>query len=197
MKRTLFTLGTAVSIAAVTTQMAPASAQSLEESQSSSLSSISSDSENGSSTGALPIIVAATALGGGTIWAVQQGLLPNPLPGIIPVQTSAAPTPASVRGDCSPQAINDALWEWHGSERTMVESCDGHFGFASQNGTDWRVLFEFDGQRWNVSKPAGITKTGLTQGCYNGIELRNRGASEDLLGQIPICTPDEIGNSLY
>lgn len=193
MKRTLITLGVALSLTAGAIQGTPVSAQTLEETDSSSLSSTSSGTDGGSSTGALALVSTATALGGGALWAIQQGLIPNPLPGIIPSPRPLAPAPA--RGDCSPQAFNDALWEWRGSPGTTVESCDGRFAWVSQDRTDWRVAFEFDGQRWNVSRPAGTTKTGMTQGCYNGIELRNKGASDVFLSRIPICTPDEIGYS--
>lgn len=197
MKRTLITMGAVLSLTAGTIHASPASAQTVEETDSSSLSSTSSSTDNGSSTGALALVATTAALGGGAVWAIQQGLIPNPLPGIIPSPHSLAPAPAPApaRGDCSPHAFNAALWEWRDSPWTTVESCDGRFAWVSQDRTDWRVAFEFDGQRWNVSRPAGTTKTGMTQGCYNGIELRNKGASDDFLSRIPICTPDEIGYS--
>lgn len=194
MKRTLVALAIAFSVTAGTIQAAPASAQETGEPSASS----SSSSEEGSSAGSVVTLVALiAALGGGALWAVQQGLIPNPLPGVIPgsPHPSPAPAPAPRRGDCSPQAFNDALWEWRGSNRTVVEYCDGRFAWVSQNQTDWRVAFEFDGQHWRVSRHAGTTKTGMTQGCYNGIELRNKGASEDFISRLPICTPDEIGYS--
>lgn len=195
MKRTLITLGAVLSLTAGTIQATPASAQALEETDSSSLSSSSSITEGSSSAGALALVATTAALGGGALWAIQQGFIPNPLPGVIPSPSPLAPAPAPPRGDCSPQAFNDALWEWRGSQWTNVESCDGRFAWVAQDRTDWRVAFEFDGQRWIVSRPAGTTKTGMMQGCYNGIELRNKGASDNFLSRIPICTPDEIGYS--
>lgn len=39
----------------------------------------------------LGVIGAVTLIGGGAVWAVQQGFIPNPLPGILP---SPAPAPA-------------------------------------------------------------------------------------------------------
>ena len=124
-----------------------------------------------------------------------QNMIPIPAGSSLPFNSPGvpAPAPAPRRGDCSAQAFNDALWEWSGSNRTVVEYCDGRFAWVSQNQTDWRVAFEFDGQQWRVSQPAGTTKTGMMQGCYNGIELRNKGASESFLARLPICTPDEIG----
>lgn len=126
-----------------------------------------------------------------------QNMIPIPAGSSIPVNLPGVPAPAPTpqHGDCSPQAFNNTLWEWRDSNRTVVEYCDGRFAWVSQNQTDWRVAFEFDGQQWKVSQPAGTTKTGMTQGCYNGIELRNKGASEDFLSRLPICTPDEIGYS--
>lgn len=197
MKRPLATLGVALSITAGTIQAAPASAQTTGETDASSLSSSSSSDDGSSAGGAVALVAVTAALGVGAVWAVQQGLIPNPLPGMIPGSTSPAPAPAPAppRGACSPQAFNDALGQWRDSNRTVVEYCDGRFAWVSQSQTDWRVPFEFDGQRWNVVPSAGTTKTGMTQGCYNGIELRNKGASDDFLSRIPICTPDEIGYS--
>lgn len=197
MKRTLATWGIALSVAAGTIQAAPASAQTMEEADTSSRSSSSSSDDGSSAGGAIALAAVAAAIGGGALWAVQQGLIPNPLPGVIPGPTPPAPAPAPVppRGDCSPQAFNDALWEWRDSNRTVVEYCDGRFAWVSQSQTDWRVPFEFDGQRWGIIRSAGTTKTGMTQGCYNGIELRNKGASDNFLSRLPICTPDEIGYS--
>lgn len=194
MKRTLVALTIAFSVTVGTIQAAPASAQETGEPSASSFSS----SEEGSSAGpVITFFALVAALSGGALWAVQQGMIPNPLPGIIPGSPtpSPAPAPAPRRGDCSPRAFNDALWEWRGSNRTVVEYCDGRFAWVSQSQTDWRVAFEFDGQRWAASHHAGTTKTGMTQGCYNGIELRNKGASEGFISRLPICTPDEIGYS--
>lgn len=180
-------------------QVVPASAQEAEEPNASSLSSLSASEEGSAAGPAVAVLALIAALGGGGLWAVQQGLIPNPLPGVIPGPPQPAPAPVPVpeprRGDCSAQAFNDALWEWRDSYRTVVEYCDGRFAWVSQNQTDWRVAFEFDGQRWVVSRPAGTTKTGMTQGCYNGIELRDKGATEDFISRLPICTPDEIGYS--
>ncbi|WP_048381218.1 excalibur calcium-binding domain-containing protein [Corynebacterium renale] len=39
----------------------------------------------------LGVIGAVTLIGGGAVWAIQQGFIPNPLPGILP---SPAPAPA-------------------------------------------------------------------------------------------------------
>lgn len=171
-------------------------AQEGEPQAASSLSSTSSD--GGSSEGAVIASLALlAAAGGGAYWAVQEGLIPNPLPGVLPdpavTAPAPAPAPAPARGDCSPQAFNDALWEWNGSPRTVVEYCDGQFAWVSQNQTDWRVGFEFDGQRWNVLRADGTTKTGMMQGCYNGLALRDKGAPEAFISRLPICTPDEIG----
>lgn len=194
MKRILAALAIALTVTSGAIQAVPASAQETEESTVSSLSS----SEEGSSAGsALALVALTAAVSGGALWAVQQGLVPNPLPGVIPgpSRPSPAPAPAPRRGDCSTQAFNNALWEWPNSNRTVVEYCDGRFAWVSQSQTDWRVPFEFDGQRWGVIPHVGTTKTGMTQGCYNGIELRNKRASENFISRIPICTPSEIGYS--
>ena len=194
MKRTLLALAVAFSLTVGAIQTVPAAAQETGQPSSSSLSS----SEEGSSAGPMVALVALmVALGGGAWWVLQQGLIPNPWPGVIPgsPQPSPAPAPAPRRGVCSTQVFNDALWEWRGSNQTDIEYCDGRFAWVSQSQTDWRVAFEFDGQRWKTTRPAGTTKTGMTQGCYNGIELRNKGASEDFISRLPICTPDEIGYS--
>lgn len=190
----------AISVAAGALQSAPALAQEVQAPDESAVSgSSSSSSGSGSSQDAVIGVVAlatlAAAIGGGGMWAVQQGLIANPLPGIIPGPPAPSPAPEPRVGDCSPRALSNAKWEWVGSERTLVTYCDGHFAWASQNGTDWRAGFEFDGQEWQELRPAGETKTGMWQSCYNGIELRNKGASEDFLWWVPVCTPDEIGYS--
>lgn len=191
MKRTLLSVGLALSLTAGAAM--PASAQDADQNEATTPSSGSSTDDGSSVAGAGALIALAAAAGGGAWWAVQQGLIPNPLPGVIPGPPAPAPAPA--RGDCSAQAFNAALWEWRDSNRTVVEHCDGRFAWVSQSQTDWRVAFEFDGQRWVVSRPAGTKRTGMTQGCYNGIELRNKGASDAFLSRLPICTPDEIGYS--
>ncbi|WP_080796484.1 hypothetical protein [Corynebacterium pacaense] len=205
MKRTLLSFAVTLSVLAGLIQPAPATA--LDGGEPSSFSSDSSDSSDsselpeptgaqGSSAGdALVVVALIAAVGGGALWAVQQGLIPNPLPGVIPGPPAPAPAPEPRRGDCSPRAFNNALWEWRDSVRTSVRYCDGGFAWVAQNQTDWRVAFEFDGRAWNVSRPAGTTRWGMMEGCYNGIELRNRGASEEFLSMIPICAPDEIGYS--
>ncbi|QGU08796.1 hypothetical protein COCCU_14530 (plasmid) [Corynebacterium occultum] len=194
MKQKLAALALAFSVTTGAMQAAPASAQDTGVPSASSFSS----SEQGSSAGsAVTFLALVAALGGGSLWAVQQGLIANPLPGVIPSppRPSPAPSPIPRRGDCSPQAFNNTLAPWRDSNQTVVQYCDGHFAWVSQSQTDWRVPFEFDGQRWKVFPRSGTTKTGLTQGCYNGIELRHRGASEAFISRIPICTPDEIGYS--
>jgi len=153
-----------------------------------------SGQESGSSTeGAVALAVSSAVVGGGAVWAVQQGLLPNPLPGLIPGPGQHTPAPAPRTGDCSPQAFNDARWGWAGSPRTRVHYCDGRFAWVYQAQTDWRLAFEFDGSRWNRLPMAGTTRTGMLQGCYNGQELRGKGAPEAFISPLPICTPDEIG----
>lgn len=194
MKRTLGGLAIAFAVTVGTITTAPASAQ---EPGASSAPSFSFN-DAGSSAGPGATLDSLTAtLGGDVVRAVQQGLMLPPLPGMIPgsAHPAPAPAPAPPRGNCSPQAFNDALWEWRNSNRTVVEYCDGHFAWVSQSQTDWRVPFEFNGQRWNVVPSAGTTKTGMTQGCYNGIDLRYKGASENFISRLPICTPDEIGYS--
>lgn len=185
-------LTAALSITAGAVHSAPVSAQ---ETTGTSGSSFSSSEESSSEGSVIAFIALATALGGGALWSVQQGLIPNPLPGVIPGAPQPGPVPAPSRGDCSARAFNDALWEWRDSAWTDVEYCDGRFAWVAQDRTDWRVAFEFDGQRWKVSPAAGTTKTGMMQGCYNGIELRGKGASENFISRLPICTPDEIGYS--
>lgn len=199
MKRKLVALAASISIVAGTFHSAPASAQPTETPAESSSSSSAGGEGSSEDTVITLAAVAALigALGGGGMWAVQQGLIANPLPGIIPGPPvhSPAPAPEPRRGVCSIEAFNGALWEWRDSYRTAIEYCDGRFAWVSQTQTDWRVAFEFDGQRWQVLQPAGTTKTGMTQGCYNGIELRNKGASNNFVSRLPICTPDEIGYS--
>lgn len=194
MKRTLVALTTALTLTVGMVQVVPVSAQESGEPRTASSSSSDESSSEGSTVAFITLIA---ALGGGAFWAVQQGLIPNPLPGVLPgaPQPTPAPAPAPPRGACSTRVFNDALWEWRDSPRTRVEYCDGRFAWVVQNQTDWRVAFEFDGERWGVSWPAGTTRTGMMQGCYNGIELRNKGAAEDFISRLPICAPDEIGYS--
>lgn len=194
MKRTLRGLAIAFALTVGIIPTAPASAQEL---GASTAPSFSFNDENSSAGPAAALDALTTTLGADVVQAVQQGLLPHPGPGMIPgsAHPAPAPAPAPPRGDCSPQAFNNALWEWRNSNRTVVEYCDGSFAWVSQRQTDWRVPFEFNGQRWNVIPPAGTTKTGMTQGCYNGLDLRYKGASDNFINRLPICTPDEIGYS--
>ena len=46
---------------------------------------------------------------------------------------------------------------------------------------------------WVALAPDGSKKTGLQQGCFNGIALREQGAPQEFLDRTPICTPEEIG----
>lgn len=194
MKRTLVALTAAFSLITGATQTAPASAQEI---WNPGVPSIPVIEETSSVVGTDAFAAPLTALGNDVLQAIQQGLINHPLFEMIPNSSLPlpVPVPTPARGDCSPQTFNAALWEWRNSNRTIVEYCDGRFAWVSQNQTDWRVAFEFDGQRWVVSQPAGTTKTGMRQGCYNGIELRNKGASEAFISRLPICTPDEIGYS--
>ena len=96
-------------------------------------------------------------------------------------------------GDCSPRLFNDALPEWRGSDRTLVVYCDSTFAWVGQYQTDWVEAFEFRDGRWWPVEHAGTTQTGLTRGCYSDTDLRSRGASEQFISLVPICTPDELG----
>lgn len=74
--------------------------------------------------------------------------------------------------------------------------CDGKWAVAGAEGTDWIVFFKNTDGKW-AKIPADDTKwtgrTGMMQGCYNSIKLRDEGALEAFMREGPVCTPAEIG----
>lgn len=131
----------------------------------------------------MPLAVGSAAVG--VVGSIAGGVLLS--------QSSAYAQNYQPTGSCAPEAFNSAYPQWSGSPYTRALYCDGHFAWVNKERTDWNVAFEFSGGTWKYIVPAGTTKWGMMTGCYNGIELRNRGASEEFLSRIPICTPDEIG----
>lgn len=118
-------------------------------------------------------------------WSTQLGSAEGLFPGILP-----APVPA---GECAPQEFDAVVDGWPGVAGTIVEWCNGEWAVAGANQTDWKVFFHHDGQNWVGFAPDGSKKTGLQQGCFNGITLREQGAPQEFLDRTPICTPEEIG----
>lgn len=61
---------------------------------------------------------------------------------------------------------------WRKADRPIQVKCDGN---------------------WAAIPTAGTKQTGMQCGCYNGLTLREQGAPEGVMHQVPICTPAEIG----
>ncbi|AMA00231.1 excalibur calcium-binding domain-containing protein [Corynebacterium glutamicum] len=99
MRKTLLSLVAATGIVLSTISPANAtSSDSLSAELSSESSSLSSTSSEGEDTDLLIGVVAIAAVGGliasGVNWAVQQRMIPNPLPGIIPNPPAPRQAPA-------------------------------------------------------------------------------------------------------
>lgn len=170
-------------------------------------SSPSSSSDSGSlSPGAIAGITIGViaAVGAGGYLALQQGLvtLPPQAAGFLrqiglPAgpQAPAKPAPSGKRGSCAASEFDRLVPGWPHFTGTVVNYCDGKWAVASANRTDWMVRFHFDGNRWTVLPRDGVKQTGMAQSCFNGIKLRNQGAPEAFIRQVPICTPAEIGTT--
>lgn len=171
---------------------------------------------------ATAILVALLGVIGASAAVVQQGLVPLPkfsvpqvadspvdvralarqfgvvipelsLPNFAPGQTRPAPAPAGQKqGSCEPAAFDAVVPGWPNFTGTVVGYCDGEWAVAGANQTDWIVYFHFVGDKWEPIKPVGTKSEGLQQGCYNAITLRDQGAPEEFVAQMPICTPAEI-----
>lgn len=150
-------------------------------------------------------VLAAAGLGGAV--AVQQGWLklPEPLnaqvlggmaalssapsiPGLVP---KPAGKPAA--GSCAPAAFEAVVPEWPAGFGTSVSYCDGKWAVAGAKGTDWILFFKHSNGKWAKIPSDGTTRRGMTRACYNGIKLREQGAPEAFMREVPVCTPGEIG----
>lgn len=221
MKKPMLALGVAaaVSTSAVVAPVAfaePAGSAEQEAVQkdqgSSEEGSSGSSGDEGSSLSAGAIVgislgvLAAVGIGG--VVGVQQGWLelPEPLnaqvlgglaaiasalsvPALAPKQ---APKPAA-KGSCSPQAFDAVVPEWPHFTGTSVIFCDGKWAIAGANQTDWVLYFKNSNGKWAVIPTDGTKQSGMRQGCYNGIKLREQGAPEAFMRRVPVCTPAEIG----
>lgn len=180
-------------------------------------------SSNDQQQAATAILVALLGVIGASAAAVQQGLVPLPkfsvpqvaaspvdvralarqfgvvipeisLPNFAPGQTRPAPAPAGQKqGSCEPAAFDAVVPGWPNFTGTTVGYCDGEWAVAGANQTDWIIYFHFIGDKWEPIKPVGTKSEGMQQGCYNAITLRDQGAPEEFVAQMPICTPAEIG----
>lgn len=180
-------------------------------------------SSNDQQQAATAILVALLGVIGASAAAVQQGLVPLPkfsvpqvaaspvdvralarqfgvvipeisLPNFAPGQARPAPAPAGQKqGSCEPAAFDAVVPGWPNFTGTTVGYCDGEWAVAGANQTDWIIYFHFIGDKWEPIKPVGTESEGMQQGCYNAITLRDQGAPEEFVAQMPICTPAEIG----
>lgn len=180
-------------------------------------------SSNDQQQAATAILVALLGVIGASAAAVQQGLVPLPkfsvpqvaaspvdvralarqfgvvipeisLPNFAPGQARPAPAPAGQKqGSCEPAAFDAVVPGWPNFTGTTVGYCDGEWAVAGANQTDWIIYFHFIGDKWEPIKPVGTKSEGMQQGCYNAITLRDQGAPEEFVAQMPICTPAEIG----
>lgn len=180
-------------------------------------------SSNDQQQAATAILVALLGVIGASAAAVQQGLVPLPkfsvpqvaaspvdvralarqfgvvipeisLPNFAPGQARPAPPPAGQKqGSCEPAAFDAVVPGWPNFTGTTVGYCDGEWAVAGANQTDWIIYFHFIGDKWEPIKPVGTKSEGMQQGCYNAITLRDQGAPEEFVAQMPICTPAEIG----
>lgn len=164
-------------------------------------SSISTDAIVGITLG----VLAAAGLGGA--FAVQQGWLKLPEPlnaqvlgGMAALSSvlsipEAAPKPAEkpAAGSCAPAAFDAVVPEWLAGFGTSVSYCDGKWAVAGAKGTDWILFFKHSNGKWAKIPSDGTTRRGMTRACYNGIKLREQGAPEAFMREVPVCTPGEIG----
>lgn len=212
MKKPMLALGVA---AAVTTSavVAPAAFSQDGESDGQMSSQASAEGAGGSSLSTGEIlgitlgVLAAVGVAG--VFAVQQGwvqlpeivdratverlvamLPPMAIPGVARPGSAGG---AGAKGSCEPQAFDAVVPGWPHFTGTSVIFCDGHWAIAGANQTDWVLYFKNADGKWAVIPAAGTKQTGLAEGCYNGITLREQGAPEEFIRRAPICTPAEIG----
>lgn len=212
MKKPMLALGVA---AAVTTSavVAPAAFSQDGESDGQMSAQESTEGAEGSSlsTGEIVGITLGVlaAVGVAGVFAVQQGWVQLPEfvdratvermvamlpPMVIPgVARPGSVGGAGAKGKCEPQAFDAVVPGWPHFTGTSVIFCDGHWAIAGANQTDWVLYFKNADGKWAVIPAAGTKKTGLAEGCYNGITLREQGAPEEFIRRAPICTPAEIG----
>lgn len=212
MKKPMLALGVA---AAVTTSavVAPAAFSQDGESDGQMFSQGSTEGAEGSSlsTGEILGITLGVlaAMGVAGVFAVQQGwvqlpeivdraaverlvamLPPMPIPGVVRPGSVGG---AGAKGSCEPQAFDAVVPGWPHFTGTSVIFCDGHWAIAGANQTDWVLYFKNADGKWAVIPAAGTKQTGLAEGCYNDVTLREQGAPEEFIRRAPICTPAEIG----
>ncbi|MDN8605120.1 hypothetical protein Q0N48_03730 [Corynebacterium ureicelerivorans] len=212
MKKPMLSLGVA---AAVTTSavVAPAAFSQDGESDGQMSSQALAEGAGGSSLSTGEIlgttlgVLAAVGVAG--VFAVQQGwvqlpkfvdratverlvalLPPMPIPGVVRPGPAGG---AGAKGSCAPQAFDAVVPGWPHFTGTSVIFCDGHWAIAGANQTDWVLYFKNANGKWAVIPAAGTKQTGLAQGCYNDVTLREQGAPEEFIRRAPICTPAEIG----
>lgn len=182
-----------------------------EDQSSSGEGSSGSTGDEGSSLSAGAIVgislgvLAAVGIGG--VVGVQQGWLELPEPlnaqvlGGLAAIASALSVPALApkqekkvaKGSCSPSAFDAVVPEWPAGFGTTVRFCDGKWAVAGAKGTDWILFFKNTNGKWARIQSDGTTRRGMTQACYNGIKLREQGAPEAFMREVPVCTPAEIG----
>lgn len=213
MKKPMLALGVA---AAVTTSVvvAPAAFSLESETEPGVVSAQGSTEGAGGSSLSTGEIIGITlgvlaAVGVAGVFAVQQGWVQLPelvdratverLVAMLPPMTPpGVARPGSVggagaKGKCEPQAFDAVVPGWPHFTGTSVLFCDGQWAIAGADQTDWVLYFKNADGKWAEIPAAGTKKTGLAQGCYNGITLREQGAPEEFMRQAPICTPAEIG----
>ena len=220
MKKPMLALGVAAAIStsavvapAAFAEPAGSDAQAAvqEDQGSSGEGSSGSSGDEGSSLSAGAIVgislgvLAAVGIGGAV--AVQQGWLqlPEPLNGQVLGGLATIASTLSVpalgpkqekkvaKESCSPSAFDAVVPEWPAGFGTAVSYCDGKWAVAGAKGTDWILFFKNSNGKWARIKPAGTKWTGMAQACYNGIKLREQGAPEAFMREVPVCTPAEIG----
>lgn len=145
-------------------------------------------------------VLAAVGVGG--VFAVQQGWLQLPeqlgglaahLPALPGPGGAPKPAPKPAKGSCSPAAFDAVIPEWPAGFGTAVSYCDGTWAVAGAKGTDWILFFQHSNGKWGRIPADGTTRRGMTRACYNGIKLREQGAPEAFMREVPVCTPGEIG----
>lgn len=60
-------------------------------------------------------------------------------------------------------------------------------------GTDWILFFKHSNGKWGKIPADGTMRRGMTRACHNGIKLREQGAPEAFMREVPVCTPAQIG----